>query len=124
MGYRMSFGCSCEEGHFFFELDDELDPHVVLKAAGVATMPSTGDRSEDADDEDEQADIAPDTFLRWIDSIAAQRLAILEALRRRGGPPSQWSAWREREFADALRSYRELSAHAAEVGAPIDAAWA
>lgn len=129
MGYRMSLGCTCEEGHYFLELDHDfattvwLDPHGVLKALGIATLASLG-AADDQDEEAEDVTIAPDEFLRWLEALAAQRASILEALRQRGGHPSTWREWQEREFGEALSSYRELAEHAAAVGADVDAGWA
>lgn len=126
MGYRMSLGCTCEEGHYFLELDESfattiwLDNGGVLKQLGIATLASIGG----AGDEDEEVELEPADFLRWLDAVEAKRAAILEALRGRGGHPSGWSAWQEQEFTAAWKTYRELGRHAADEGVAIDAGWA
>lgn len=130
MGYRMSVGCSCEDAHYFLELDHEfatsvwLDPDGVLKEFGIAPLASVGSPGDDEDEESEQVLIAPDEFLRWLEALAAQRASIVEAFRRRGGHPSKWSEWQEREFGPWLASCRELAEHATAVGAEVDVGWA
>ncbi|MBI5433262.1 MAG: hypothetical protein HZA52_10575 [Planctomycetes bacterium] len=136
MGYRMSFGCGCDEGHYFFELDEDfattvwMDNHGVLKQLGVSTIPSLAepaddaDGDEDADEGEEQVDLAPEAFLRWLDVLSKHQVAIREALAKRGGHPSVWSAWQDAEFAHALAAYRELAEHARAAGTTIDAGWA
>jgi hypothetical protein len=130
LGYRMSVGCSCEDAHYFFELDHDfamqvwLDHDGVLKELGISPLASMGSPGDDEDEQAEQVMIAPDEFLRWLQSLVAQRANVVEALRRRGGHPSRWSAWQEREFEESVRAYRELADHAAAVGAEVDVGWA
>jgi sugar phosphate isomerase/epimerase len=130
MGYRMSVGCSCEDAHYFLELDHDfatrvwLDPEGVLKELGISALASMGRPGNDEDEEAEQVLIAPDEFVRWLEALEAQRANIVEGLRRRGGHPSKWSAWQEREFGESARAYRELAEHAADVGAEVDVGWA
>ncbi len=126
----MSVGCSCEDAHYALELDREfatsvwLDPDGVLGEFAIATLASMGTPGDEEDEEAEQVLIAPDEFLRWLEALEAQRASIVEAFRRRGGPPSKWSAWQEREFVPWLASCRELAQHATAVGAEVDVGWA
>jgi hypothetical protein len=126
MGYRMSLGCACEEGHCFLELDEAfattiwMDNDGVLKQLGIATLTAVGGAGE----EDEEVEIEPGDFVRWLDAVDAKHAAILDALRARGGRPRLWSAWQEREFAEAWKTYRELAQHAATEGVAVVAGWA
>lgn len=130
MGYRMALSCSCDDGHHYYELDDSfarcvwLDPDGVLAALGVASLSTLGERDEEAGEEEESVAIEPEAFADWLDAVARHRAAILDAIRARGGHPSGWAAWQERAFAPASAAYRDLAAHAIEVGATVDAAWA
>lgn len=130
MGYRMSVGCSCEDSHYFLELGYDfamgvwLDPDGVLKELGIATLPSIGTPGDEEDEESEQVLIAPDEFLRWLGALDAQRANIEQAIRRRGGHPSSWSSWQEREFGEWLAMCRELVEHTATVGTEVDVGWA
>lgn len=128
MGYRMSLGCTCEDRHFFLELDEGLaatiwmDDGGVLKSLGIATIPAIGE--SDGEDE-ESVEIEPDAFSSWLDALAAQRAAIqarLASTQARGG--SAHRAWGDKEFAREFESWRALAAHAAETGERVDAGWA
>lgn len=129
MGYRMSLGCTCEEGHYSLELDESFartvwqDDFGLLKQLGLASISSLG-VADDEDEEAENVEIDPEVFAQWLEAVEARREEILEALRSRGGHPATWRAWQEREFAEDWRSYRELAQHAAAEGVAIDAGWA
>lgn len=128
MGYRMSLGCTCEDGHYFLELDEDvattiwMDNGGVLQGLGIPTIPALGE----SDDEDaENVEIEPDAFARWLDALAAQRPAIQAKLASATGRSgAAHRPWGETEFARELASWRALAAHAAEVGERIDAGWA
>lgn len=125
MGYRMSLGCGCEDGHYFLELDDDFastiwsDGYGVLKSLGIATLAVIGEPDEDAGEEEENVSIAPEAFSRWLDQVSTARAAVQAKLK-----PGLSKPWSEVEFARELAACRELAEHARAVGTTIEAGWA